>query len=542
MSGRLRHTHEINTAIAGPGVAALPISARARFLIHGAVLVGLFLGALDALIVGAAMPTIMSDLGGLHLYSWVFSAYLLTRAVSLPIFGKLSDLVSTKKLYLAAIGIFVLSSLLSGASTSMAELILFRSVQGIGAGGTFALAYIVISGLSPPEKRGKMMGWISSVWGIASLLGPALGGFMVTFFNWRWIFYINVPLGCVAMLGIFLFLTDTRTPKGTDSVDFLGALTLTVGVLAFLTTFLLAGREYPWMSPQIIGLLVVSLISGIGFYRVETAAQDPVLSVKFFANSQFSLSNGAAFLSSFAIFSLSSFGPLYIQGVLLKTPAQLGLAMVPLSLAWSAGAFLCGQFIKAGKERLFSLVGSWLLVIAALWTLSFSITTSLALCSAVFALAGLGMGFVSVSTLLIVQNCLPPSDLGVATSSQQFARTLGGTLGIGISGSLATAFLSQGLSILNHREHSGAPLGPSPQELFKGVESFFQPEVLGLLPSNTREAFQGAVLEGMFPVFVAVSLTSLLSLLCCYGLPRRPRWARPEITCHQANAKSRLFR
>lgn len=511
----------MSAANGGPALNESLISSRARFLIHGAVLVGLFLGALDALIVGAAMPTIMSDLGGLHLYSWVFSAYLLARAVSLPIFGKLSDLVSTRKLYLAAIVIFVMSSLLSGAAKSMTELILFRSLQGIGAGGTFALAYIVVSDLSPPDKRGKMMGLISSVWGIASLLGPAMGGFIVSFFSWRWIFYINVPLGCVAMLAIFFFLTNTRTPKGTDSVDFLGALTLTTGVLAFLATFLLAGREYPWVSPQILGLLALSLISGIGFYRVERVAQDPVLSVKFFMNSRFSLSNGAAFLSSYAIFSLSSFGPMYIQGALLKTPAQLGLAMVPLSLAWSAGAFLCGQLIKPGTERLFSLAGSWLLVIAALWTLSFSITTNLALCSAVFALAGLGMGLVSVSTLLIVQNSLPPSDLGVATSSQQFARTLGGTLGIGISGSLATAVLSERLGELNPSVHPLAPPGSSLEELLRGVESFFQPEVLGLLPACVREAFQGAVVEGMLPVFAAVSLTSLLSLLCCFSLPRR---------------------
>ncbi|NLI34810.1 MAG: MFS transporter, partial [Deltaproteobacteria bacterium] len=175
----------------------------AKFFVYAAALLGLFLGALDALIVGAAMPTIMSELGGLHLYSWVFSAYLLTRAVSLPIFGKLCDLFSTRKLYLAAIFIFVTGSLFSGAAQNMAQLIAFRAVQGIGAGGTFALAYIVVSDLSPSDKRGKMLGWISSVWGIASILGPAMGGFMVAFLSWRWIFYVNVPLGCLAIAGIY---------------------------------------------------------------------------------------------------------------------------------------------------------------------------------------------------------------------------------------------------------------------------------------------------------------------------------------------------
>ena len=496
------------------------MSLKAKFCIYSAVLLGLFLGALDALIVGAAMPTIMSDLGGLHLYSWVFSSYLLTRAVSLPIFGKLCDLFSTRRLYLFAVAIFVVSSLLSGAATSMTQLIAFRSLQGIGAGGTFALAYIVVSDLSPPEKRGKMMGLISSVWGIASLLGPPAGGFMVTFLSWRWIFYVNVPLGCLAMAGILLFLRETRPVKGHASIDFLGASTLTVSVLALLTAFLLAGRDYPWLSPQILGMFAVAIASGCAFYFAEKSAREPILSMDFFLNAHFTFANGAAFFSSFAIFSLSSFGPLFIQGALRKTPAELGLAMVPLSLAWSAGAFFCGQLIHHKKERIYGQIGSWVLVVSALMTLTFSSATSLPVCSAVFALAGFGMGFVSVSTLLIVQDSLPASNLGVATSSQQFARTLGGTIGIGVSGSLLTGLLSGKLGQLasGTMQEKTAPL--LPKEIMQHVESLFQPEVLSLLPLSVRESFQRTVLEGMMLVFGAVLAASLTSLVLCYLLPR----------------------
>lgn len=491
----------------------------AKFFVYAAALLGLFLGALDALIVGAAMPTIMSELGGLHLYSWVFSAYLLTRAVSLPVFGKLCDLFSTRKLYLAAIFIFVTGSLFSGAAQNMAQLIAFRAVQGIGAGGTFALAYIVVSDLSPSDKRGKMLGWISSVWGIASILGPAMGGFMVAFLSWRWIFYVNVPLGCLAIAGIYFFLEVIRRRDGPVSVDYQGAMTLTTSVLVLLLAFLLAGREYPWLSPQILGLLGLGILSGIAFYRVEKSAREPILSMEFFRRKQFSLSNGAAFFSSFAIFSLSSFGPLFIQGSLRKTPAELGIAMVPLSLAWSAGAFLCGQLIDSERAKLYSVSGSCLLVVSSLATLGFSSSTPLALCSAVFALAGFGMGLVSVSTLIIVQNSLPPSNLGIATSSQQFARTLGGTIGIGVSGSLVTSLLVGKLEQFPAASSAGGGRGFISSQIIKNMENLFQPEILAQLPPHVQELFQAAVGKGVRQVFGAVLAASLTSLFLCTLLP-----------------------
>ena len=194
------------------------------------------------------MPTIVADLGGLPFYSWVFSAYMLTRAVSLPIFGKLCDLFGSKKLYIAAILIFIVSSTLAGLARSMEQLILWRSIQGIGAGGTFALCYIALSDLYPPETRGKMMGMISVVWGISSILGPPVGGFIVAWSSWHWIFFINLPLGCLALLGIVLYLSETRQTGKRVSIDYAGALTLSISVIALLCVFLLGGRTLPWIS------------------------------------------------------------------------------------------------------------------------------------------------------------------------------------------------------------------------------------------------------------------------------------------------------
>jgi EmrB/QacA subfamily drug resistance transporter len=501
------------------GTESTTISRKARILLLAAVLLALFLGALDALVVGAAMPTIVADLGGLPLYSWVFSAYMLTRTISLPLFGKLCDLFSSKKLYFTAIGVFVISSVLSGAAPTMVQLIIFRALQGVGAGGTFALAYIVVADLSPPETRGKMMGLISFVWGAASIIGPALGGLVVTYFSWRWIFYVNLPLGALALLGIALFLRDTREKKPGAAMDYLGALTLSVAVLALLMAFMLGGRSTPWLSFEITGLLGVTMVAAWGFYHAEKRAKEPVLAMEFFRVRGFSAANASAFFSSFAIFSLSAFVPLYIQGALGKTPAQLGIAMVPLSLSWSVGALVCGRVVNRQREKSLSILGSILLAASTVWMLSFSGSTSLSLCSAALALAGLGMGFVSITTLLVVQNSLKASNLGVATSSQQFARTLGGTIGIGISGSLVTVHLTTVLDALRTSSIAGEMPASLATHLSQSIESLFQPEVQNLLSAVLLKSLREAVGGGVEMVFGISLVAALLSLLCCFLLP-----------------------
>lgn len=498
------------------------LSTASRVLLMAAVMLALFLGALDALVVGAAMPTIVADLGGLHLYSWTFSAYLLTRAVSLPIFGKLCDLFSSRALYTFAISIFIISSVLAGLVGNMTHFIGFRALQGIGAGGTFALAYIVVSDHSPPEMRGKMMGLISFVWGLASILGPALGGLVITWLSWRWLFYINLPLGTLALLGILFCLRESRAKKSEAPVDFLGAATLSAAVMALLTACMLGGRNYPWLSPQIAGLLVLTALAGAGFIHTEKRAAEPILDLKFFRVRGFSMANGSAFFSSVSIFSLSAYAPLYIQGALGKTPAQLGITMVSLSLAWSVGAFLCGRLINRQREKPLSVGGSLMLAASSGWMLLFTPATTLATCAAALAVAGLGMGFVSISTLLAVQNSLDESHLGIATSSQQFARTLGGTIGIGICGSVVSLHLGKTLSLLSGAsEHSQVPAEVAAR-LSRNVESLFDPQFQTGLPESALQVLRQAVGSGVEMVFWGTLAASLLSLVFCLLLEPYP--------------------
>ena len=498
----------------------IALDARSRFYIIIATLLVLFLGALDALVMSAAMPTIVSDLGGLHLYSWVYSAYLLARAVSLPVFGKLADIFSSRRLYIISILIFLLGSILAGLAQSMMQLILSRVLQGIGAGGNFALVYIVLADVSSPENRGKTLSLGSFIWGLASLLGPTFGGFVVTYFSWRWIFFINVPLGLLSLVGIAIYLVEVREKKKEAAIDYWGAFTLSVAILGLLTVFLLAGRSYDWISIQIIGLTTLTIVAGLAFYYAEKRAREPVISLEFFGSKGFSIGNGSGFLASFTIFSLFAYSPLFIQGALGKTPMQMSIAMLSLSLGWSIGALACGQIVNRFGQKPSTVFGSLCLAIGGGVMITFSTGTSLTTCSIVLGFVGIGMGFVSTATLLVVQDSLDKSDLGVATSSHQFARTLGGTIGVGVSGSFVTMTLSNVMETLKNTGLNNLP--PSLKvQIEQSAENIFRPEVQALLAPDIQKTFQEAVARGVSMVFWITFFSSLLCLILSVLIPVR---------------------
>jgi len=491
---------------------------RRRNFIIFASLLALFLGALDALVMSAATPTIVADLGGLHLYSWVYSAYFLARAVALPVFGKLADIYRSRQLFIISILIFILGSVLAGLAQSMMQLILSRVLQGVGAGGNFALVYIVLADISSPEQRGKTLSLGSFIWGLASVLGPTFGGFVVTYLSWRWIFFINVPLGAISLVGIAWFLVEVREKKKEAAIDYWGAVTLSTTILGLLTVFLMAGRTYDWISLQIFGLSLIAIAAGIAFYFAEKNAREPILSLEFFGRRGFSIGNGSAFLASFTIFALFAYTPLFIQGALGKTPLEMSIAMLTMSLGWSIGALVCGQMVNRFGQKPSTIFGCLCLVVGSGVLLTYSADTSLTNCSIVLAIVGVGMGFVSMATLLVVQDSLDLSDLGVATSSHQFARTLGGAIGVGVSGSFVTMTLSSTMeSLMSTKLKDLPPFLDS--EIKQNIENIFRPEIQALLSPEIQQTMQAAVARGVLTVFWITFFASLLCLLLSIMIP-----------------------
>jgi EmrB/QacA subfamily drug resistance transporter len=490
-----------------------------RIYVIAAALLALFLGAMDALIVSAAMPTIVAELGSMHLYSWVYSVYFLSRAVSLPIFGKLADLYKTRTLFIASIALFIIASVFAGLSPNMTFLIVARVFQGIGAGGNFALVYIALSDVSTPERRGKTLSLASSICGIASILGPTLGGFIVTYFSWRWIFFINVPLGLLSLAGIAFYLIETRAKKEKVYLDLPGVVLLSVFILSLLIVFLLGGRTYEWQSIPIISLAIASVLAAGGFYYVEKRAAEPILSLRFFEIKEFRIGNGAVFLSSFAIFALFAFAPLYIQGALGRSPMMVGVGMLSLSLGWSLGSLVLGQILNILGHRASALIGSVCLVLGCGACLFFTTQTSMVTIFLIFLVIGMGMGFVTLTTLVVVQNSIDISNLGVATTSHQFARTMGGTVGIGICGGFVISKIAQAKDAMFH---SGLA-ETIPQALLStiktNVENLLLPEIQALLSDEVQTILQEAIVSGVSVVFWIVLAVSLLCLGFCWLLP-----------------------
>jgi EmrB/QacA subfamily drug resistance transporter len=500
--------------------ATADISPRRRKLIISASLLALFLGALDALVMSAAMPTVVAELGGLDLFSWVYSAYLLTRTVALPIFGKLADIYRAKTLYVISIVVFIAASLAAGLAPNMSFLIVCRAFQGIGAGGTFALVYIVLTEISAPAERGKTLSLGSFVWGLASVLGPTLGGFIVAYFSWRWIFFINVPLGFLSLAGIARHLVEIRRKREGVVIDVAGAATLSATVLCLLFVFLLGGQTYAWASPPILTLGAATLGFGVLFYLAETRARDPVLPIAFFRIRGFCAGNAAVFLSSFAIFAFFGFAPLFIQGALGKRPMEVGTTVLALSLGWSIGSLILGRGINRIGARRASGAGAVLLAAGCALTLSFSTATSTLTCFLVFGLVGIGMGFVALATVIVVQDSVEPSDLGVATASHQFARNLGGTIGVGICGSIFTARFSRAIEGV----FAGGLADTIPVEMAEHLrghaDSLFRPEIQTQIPAAVLPLFQQAVGEAVTAVFGVTVIAALVCLVVCGLLPK----------------------
>ena len=420
--------------------------------IYSGLMVTLLLAALDQTIVATALPKVVSDLGGISQYSWVFTAYMLGSTVTVPLYGKLGDVHGRKPLFFVAITIFIVGSALCGLAQSMTELVVFRAIQGIGAGGIFPLTIAMVGMIIPPRDRGRYQGLIGSVFAAASIIGPLVGGFIVDNASWRWVFYVNVPVGIVA-LGVILVTMPRRPYRQEHSIDWLGAGVLALGTTALLLGLVWGGRDYPWGSAHVVGSLAAAALLIGAFALIERRVPEPILPFDLLRNPTVASSVACMALVGMAMFGTISFVPLFVQGVLGTSATSSGVVLTPLMLGAVTTSFIAGQIVsRTGRYRPNTLFGPVVLGLGELLLWRMGTHTTNGQAALYMVIAGIGLGSMMQIFVLAVQNSVARRAMGTATALTQFARSIGATLGVTLMGVLVNQRLpanvrSEGIAI-----------------------------------------------------------------------------------------------
>lgn len=477
------------------------------------VMLGLFLAALESTVVSTAMPTVIASLGGLHIYSWVFSAYILTSTVTIPLWGRLSDLYGRKRFILAGIAIFLVGSALSGAATSMGQLVLFRALQGLGAGALLPLGMTIIGEIYSLEKRARMQGLFSGVWGLASIIGPLIGGFITDHLSWRWVFYINIPFGIAAALLIGLALVEPRDHRKRVSIDYAGAITLTLLATLLLVTL----GQQGWGISVKLGLLSVCALLVFVFLAVERRASEPLVPLSLFRHRIFSVSSANGFFVGMAMFGSLSFIPLFVQGVIGTTATEAGTALTPFMLCWVGFSIVGSRLILKIGYRSTALIGIGLLVLGFLGLATLNAQATRLAVMGYLAIAGAGMGFSMVTLLIAVQTSVPRNQLGIATSGTVFFRSIGGAVGVAVMGAVLSAQMN---SQANQIPELGSFLPPEKlMDLLRHPDALLSPAARAQLPTPVLDALQQILATALHWVFVVGLVVAIFALIVTLFLP-----------------------
>jgi EmrB/QacA subfamily drug resistance transporter len=420
------------------------LAPRQKAVILGSVMLGLFVSAINQTLVSTATPRVVAELGGLSLYSWVFTSFMLTSTTLVPIVGKLGDIYGRKPLFLAGLVVFMASSVLCGAAQTITQLILFRGLQGLGAGMIMANAFTIIGDLFPPAERGKYQGLFSAVFGVASITGPFVGGYLTDHLSWRWVFYVNLPFGVAALPALYYGLPRVQRAPGRRPIDLLGTLTLVAATVPLLLACVWVGeRRYGLASPVTLALLALAALMTALFIVAERRAAEPVLPLHLFRNRVYVVGTVVLFVTGLAMFGVISFVPLFVQGVLGTTATRSGSATMPMMLAMVATSAVVGQLVsRTGRYKLVALTGAAGMAAGMFLLSRMDAATSAAVVARNMALVGLGVGMSMPTLGVAIQNAVPYRLLGVASASTQFFRQMGGMIGVAILGAALVARLT----------------------------------------------------------------------------------------------------
>jgi EmrB/QacA subfamily drug resistance transporter len=476
-------------------------------LVIGALLLVMLLASLDQTIVSTALPTIVGDLGGLQHISWVVTAYLLALTIATPLYGKLGDLYGRKVVLQGALVIFLIGSVLCGLAQSMTELIVFRAIQGLGGGGLMVSAQATIGDVVSPRERGKYTGLFGAVFGVSSVAGPLIGGFFTSHLSWRWIFYINIPLGAAALVALAISLPSV-SERVQHAIDYAGAALLAVGLSSIVLLTSLGGNTYAWGSAEIVALGAIGVAGILAFLVAESRAAEPILPLHLFRNRVFAVTGAIGFVIGFALFGALTYLPLFQQVVRGDSPTESGLQLIPVMAGVLIGSIGSGQVItRTGRYKAFPIAGTAIAAVGMVLLSRLDAGSSTLYASFAMLVMGLGLGLVMQVLVLAVQNAVDYAELGVATSGATLFRSMGGSLGTAVLGAIFTNRLTH--------ELSGSPAA-------QAVGGSIDPGALQRLPAAARDAYTGAFTDALTTVFLVAAAIVVVAFLLSWLIEERP--------------------